>query len=460
MKIPSTPPDLWAAFGAMLEKAQKAGPPALSELSRRTAIAKPVDEKGRYLHWEDFRFKPAADGLSAFDRWVLMRRAREARKAATPFKDKAGRRFFLVKTDFIERALHEIDSRAHGGVRIDGAPPTRGEANSYLVRSLIEEPFSSSVFEGAVATRDQAKRIIREERAPRTPGERMIINNYRAIEFIKGKAGEPLTPALILEIHRLITKDTLDNPKKAGVFRDADDRIVVDDEAGEILHDPPPAAELPARVEALCRFANDDGAEGPFLHPILRAIILHFMFAYDHPFVDGNGRTARALFYWSVVKRGYWLLEFISISKQIREAPIQYGTAFLETETDGGDLTYFIHNQLDAVLKAIDALDAFLARKKSEVAALERALSSAAIKGSFNHRQIALLHQAARSPGATITIAGHRRVTGVSYLTARADLEGLASAGYFSKKKRGATSLYAPVRNLGAKLSVPPARSE
>jgi Fic family protein len=51
-----------------------------------------------------------------------------------------------------------------------------------------------------------------------------------------------------------------------------------------------------------------------FIHPVVRAIILHFMIGCGHLFVDGNGRTARALFYWSVLHQKYRLMEFISIS--------------------------------------------------------------------------------------------------------------------------------------------------
>jgi Fic family protein len=453
MKIPATPPDHRQAFIDLIVRASAGDPKAFSDFTRRVATAKTTDEKGRYLHWEDFRFKPAEDGLSAHDRWTFMRHAREARRTDAPFQDKAGRIFFFVKTDFIERALHDIDSRTRGGVRIDGAAPTQSEAKSFLVTSLIEEPFSSSVFEGAVATRDQAKKIIRENRAPKTLGERMILNNYRAIELLKTKKDEPLTPELLCEVHRLITQDTLDDPRKAGVLRDARDRIVVDDESGQVLHDPPQAGELQARIDALCRFANDDGADRAFVHPILRAIILHFILAYDHPFVDGNGRTARALFYWSALKHGYWLLEYVSISKQIREAPVQYGKAFLETETDEGDLTYFIHNQLEMILKAIDALYVFIERKKADIAELDAALSNSAAKAAFNHRQLALLHRGARAPGMSMTIAAHQRETGVSYLTARGDLEGLMAAGLFRKGKRGALSVYAPSKDIRARLA-------
>ncbi len=454
MKVPAIPPPFRDIFGEMVGAAAKAGPLALAALSSRTAAAQPVDDKGRYLHWEDFRFKPDEDGLSAAERWALMRRAREARRVETPLTDKTGARFFFVKTDAIERALHDIDSRTRGGVRFDGAAPSESEAQIFLVTSLIEEPFSSSVFEGAVATRDQAKKIINENRPPKTQGERMVLNNYRAIEFIKERKHEPLTTAMILELHRLVTRKTLQDASKEGAFRAPSDNIVVEHPAsGDILHTPPDAHELKERAKALCDFANAESDEGPFIHPVIRAIILHFMLAYDHPFVDGNGRTARALFYWSALSDGYWLLEFISISKQIKEASIKYGRAFLETETDDGDLTYFINNQLEMIARAIDALDVFIRRKKAEVHALERLLSSDGFRSRFNHRQLVLINRAARAPGLHITIEQHRATTGVSYLTARADLEGLAGARFLVKRKRGVLSVYGPAPDLQKMLA-------
>ena len=92
------------------------------------------------------------------------------------------------------------------------------------------------------------------------------------------------------------------------------------------------------------------------MHPAIRAIILHFWLAYDHPFIDGNGRTARALFYWLMLRHGYWLFEFISISEIILKAPVQYGEAFLYTETDQNDLTYFIIHQTEVIRKSMQSL--------------------------------------------------------------------------------------------------------
>jgi Fic family protein len=87
------------------------------------------------------------------------------------------------------------------------------------------------------------------------------------------------------------------------------------------------------------------------------------MLGYEHPFVDGNGRTARAVFYWSMKHHSYWLAEYISLSKEIKAAPVRYGQAYRLTETDDGDLTYFIVNQLEMITRAIKTFQSNLAKK-------------------------------------------------------------------------------------------------
>jgi Fic family protein len=121
--------------------------------------------------------------------------------------------------------------------------------------------------------------------------------------------------------------------------------------------------------------------------------------AYDHPFEDGNGRTARALFYWYMRTRGYWLVEYLSISRILRKAPSQYSKSFVLTETDERDTTYFVLYQLQVLQRAVEELYAYLRKKVAEVRSVE-----SLIKGSadFNHRQLALLSNAVRDPGAAL----------------------------------------------------------
>ena len=139
---------------------------------------------------------------------------------------------------------------------------------------------------------------------------------------------------------------------------------------GEIYHVPPPVEQLEERLEMMCAFANADMPG--FIHPAVRSIILHFWLAYDHPFVDGNGRTARALFYWSMLRHGYWLFEFISISSVINKARGRYASSFLLSESDDNDLTYFLLAQVTVIQQAITNLHAYLERKAGEVGALQR----------------------------------------------------------------------------------------
>jgi Fic family protein len=283
----------------------------------------------------------------------------------------------------------------------------------------------------------------------------MIVNNDAAMRFIRQNKGEALSPALVLEIHRIVTKGTLDNPEAAGRFRQpdlSDEEISVVDELGNVLHRPPEARELPERLRALCAFANNTD-EGLFVHPVLRAVLLHLWLAYDHPFVDGNGRTARALFYWSMASQGYWLAEYISISSVLRQAPGKYARAFLYTETDENDATYFLLHQLRVIRQAIDNLHAYLERKAAETRELElRLRRSPALGTQLNHRQLALLNHAIRHPHAEYLIEGHRTSHRVSYQTARADLLGLTAAGLLEQHKRGRTFVFFPASELPERL--------
>ena len=240
---------------------------------------------------------------------------------------------------------------------------------------------------------------------------------------------------MIRDIHRMVTENTLDRPEDAGRIQEpGEERVVVGHPTEDrIYHIPPPAEELPARMESLVAFANDVGSE-PFVHPLVRAIALHFYLAYVHPFVEGNGRTARALFYRSLLRQGYWLAEYISISRLLRRAPAQYGRAFLYTETDRSDFTYFLLHQLDVLHRSIEELWIYLDAKAAELQQVEQALRG---DSDFNHRQIDLLSHALRHPDGFYTIQWQQTRHGVTYPTAHRDLVELHELGLLKRRKVG-----------------------
>jgi Fic family protein len=317
------------------------------------------------------------------------------------------------------------------------------------VSSLVEEAITSSQLEGASTTRQVAKELLATGRKPRDRSEQMIVNNYQGMQFAQELADRPLTATDVLDLHRILTSDTLDDPGDAGRLQEpGDDRIAVFWHDGTLLHRPPAAAELRQRLDAMCRFANGELADG-FIHPVVRAIVLHFWMAYDHPFVDGNGRTARALFYWAMLHEGYWLAQYLSVSSILRKAPVQYARSYLHTETDDNDLTYFVIYQLQVIERSIKSLHDYLARKVAENREIEALLHGASV---LNHRQLVVIRDAIRDPSEPFTIQPQATRHRVTYESARSDLLGLERLGLLTKTRVGKKFVFHAVPELSRRL--------
>lgn len=197
---------------------------------------------------------------------------------------------------------------------------------------------------------------------------------------------------------------------------------------GDIAHTPPPHEGARQLLEDLCSFANNDSPDD-FIHPIIKGIIIHFMLAYIHPFADGNGRTARSLVYWYMMKKGYWLTEYLSISRIIYTNKAKYEKTFLYTEHDDNDLSYFIQFNLMAMKKAYEELKSYLQRKISERNSI---LMFKGVKG-INQRQAHILKLITEKGNEILTakeVATRFNITGH---TARADLQGLVRQGLMAE---------------------------
>lgn len=426
MKIPVTAPSLSDGILGV-------GRERLTEIVRSNPGPAP---EGKYRHWDTLRHITPPSGLGVEEWWAAIKLARHASSVTLPLRDKQGDSFWFAPVGVLQQMLMQVDRDASGQIRAGEQviePQTR---DAYIVKGLIEEAITSSQLEGASTTREVAKDMIQQGRAPRTHSERMIYNNYEALRFIRQFREAPLSPSLVFELHQILTDGTLEDASAAGRFRREDEDICVMDEKGTILHRPPHASELRERMEAMCAFANSRSAGTDFIHPVVRAIALHFWLAYDHPFVDGNGRTARALFYWSMASQGYWLCEYISISRILKTAPSRYARSFLYTETDENDLTYFILSQLAVVLRAITELFDHLDAKQRELRQTQDLIrQSQLLREQLNSRQLAIIRHAMKHPRFAYTIESHKNSNNISYGTARSDLLKLAEVGLLEQRQ-------------------------
>ncbi|WP_404415440.1 Fic family protein [Marinospirillum sp.] len=448
MKLPLTPPDLEVLLPALT------GPQLMQLVTQPLG---PGDMKGRYLHWDKLRHLVPPEGMTPEVYWAAIKQTRKRLYRSIPLKDKAGSPLVFCIPETLMQKILWISEQATGSIEGDARVRDPKTRQQYLISSLMEESISSSQLEGASTTRRVARELLRSGRTPRDHSEQMIVNNYRAMRFIREYREEPLTPSLVFELHRILTEGTLevDDQDKAGHFRSSADDICVFSKDDQLLHVPPVAAELEARLKALCVFANAEGeAEGEYIPPVVRAIIVHFMIGYDHPFVDGNGRTARALFYWVMARNNYWLMEYVSISRVIKQAPSQYMKAYLYTETDEMDLTYFLDHQLNVIQQAVTDLHAWLAEKVRALRESEEVLIGSSLQGRLNPRQLALLEHALKNPGHEYTIKEHQQAQGVVYQTARTDLMTLVEPyGLLRKVRLGKKDVFIAPAELKEKIA-------
>lgn len=426
MKLPVKPPSTIATLAKLRSRGDT--------LARLLSVPWDVAPDERYRHWDTFRHALPRSGFTAEQQWLMVKTARRQQYRPLPLVDTSGEPFvFCLPLPALEM-IASVDRFAHG---VDDSDVELEGSYSFLFDSIAEEAITSSQLEGASTTRAVAKEMLASGRAARTNSERMILSNFQALEYVREIASLPLTPERVLELHRRVTEGTLDEPTASGRLRRADEDTVIDDEVGNRLHTPPPYPQLEERMKLMCRFANGVGFDG-YMPPVVRAILLHFWLAYDHPFYDGNGRTARALFYWSMLNQGYSLIEYVSISNILRRARAKYSRAFLYVENDENDATYFVLYQLKVLLRAIESLQSWATRKLAE--------RSHVRDSSLNLRQLETLEFLLGGKSRQVTTPSHARKYSVGIETARLDLNELVSRGLAIRVRDGRSFVYVAVR--------------
>ncbi len=376
-----------------------------------------------YEYWDKVKYKPLPKGYTPEMLWTFVKASRL--RGMIPVWDKYG--INLCVTSQMQRICHDFDMKFGSFWEADNDSQS-SEKKYYLSSSLMEEAIYSSKMEGASTTRIVAKEMLRKKKSPQNKAQQMIVNNYTTIQYIVEHKDEPLTEKGLLYIHRLMTEKTLDNPEDAGRFRTNNDVVVANMVDGDIVHTPPAFEEIPEFVTTLCDFFNNDN-QGTFIHPIIKGIIIHFMVAYMHPFVDGNGRTARALFYWYMLKENYKLTEYMSISRVIAKSKTSYEKSFRYTENDGNDMGYFVAYNLRALEISFQQLRDYIQRKQRE----KKAASAFMKAGNINQRQALVLQRLLEEPDTIFTVKDLQEQFSVSSMTARKDLSDLVQQGYLEE---------------------------
>lgn len=372
----------------------------------------------RYLTLEEIRHRLQ---LSKGPKWKKLERdllaTRKAQSVLIEIKS-INKKFWFFESDCIREKLSLVQKI--GTEIYDKIHSAKTFEKDFVLNAGIEEALSSAIYEGANTTRARAKQFFAEEKTPKNKHEQMLFNNYLAMEWIKKNQTLEIDQNTLLKVHEIVTRKTLEGDlvNYSGKFRDDD--VFVGDHQG-VDHRKVP--------ESLDEAIKESTENMRFIHPLLQGVILHYLIAYIHPFFDGNGRTARTLFYLQSMKHNFNFVELLSISAHLKEHGGRYERSFLNANKHQGDITFFIDFALDSMLAALKEVEKkvnFL-QKIWKLQKDER----------LSDEQICLLQKMALNKFRTITIQEFANDTRRSHEMARIELKELAHLDLLSEEKKG-----------------------
>jgi len=394
-----------------------------------------------YLYWDKILFKePSPKNISKEELWFFIKFIRDSQSIKTIIKDKNGKVFSWSKLAYFEEFFHDLDMNTGGELFVEKSGINKGNKQKLITRGIMEEAIASSQLEGAATTRQAAKKMLREGRLPKNESEQMIVNSYLTMTLIEDEyKDKEMSMALLKELHHLITKNTLDSENEEPRLRKKGDPICVsDDVSGFVYHEGPDMEIVEKELDKLIRFANDETGES-FIHPIIKAIMLHFWIGYLHPFTDGNGRLARLLFYWYLMKKGYWAFAYLPISKVIKRSPKQYIMAYVHSEQDDNDLTYFIDYNIKKIKLAVNEFLEYLEKQSKENSKMKRTCEE---KYNLSIRQVQLLQYLHGDKEQRTSLVAHMNVNQVTKKTSSKDLKDLVNKEFLTRVKKGRSVYY------------------
>lgn len=412
------------------------------ELCRKYNLSKYLDEE--YYPREKLKYMEIPSEFNNSEELYFV--IRYLRKGSiTPVRSMSWEYFTMNIPPFVQKLLSDLDRKwveLQSDINF-----TQSEKNYFSQEWIIEEAISSSQIEWAQTTANQAKEIIMRNREPKNKHEIMIVNNYQAMLFITNEVKDvDLSENLLLDLQEIVTKNTLDDGWKSWRYRTDEDNIVVMNGATwEIYHRPPTVGIMKEEIKKLIDFANDK--DGTFIHPFIKATILHFWIGYLHPFCDWNWRTARAIFYRYLNKKWYKDFSYIPISRAINSSKKQYSTAFVYSEQEEHDLTFFLVYIAQKTEQAFREYKDFIIKQKEEHKNIQNIITS--IYGKIlNERQLSLISYFIENPEKYTNNSVYQNQFKVSKNTAKLDLLWLKDLNLLETRHVGKYTNYYPTKTL------------
>ena len=231
--------------------------------------------------------------------------------------------------------------------------------------AIICSAHSSTAIEGNRLSLEQVSDLAHGREVMATRKDKQEVKNYlNVLESIDKLAEESkITEDIILRIHKSVAEGTLENPSDCGVYRNRY-VVVANRITGEVFFRPPSNEDVPGLVRALVEWLNSTDVE--IIDPIIEAGIAHYEFARIHPFVDGNGRTARVLATLILYLRGFDTKQFFCLDDYYDSDRPAYYRALQSVDQNTLDLTNWLEYFIEGVSVSTAAVKERIIRLSSE----------------------------------------------------------------------------------------------
>lgn len=207
---------------------------------------------------------------------------------------------------------------------IENAPLVPAWEAKFRGEARLKAAHYGTALEGNDLTFNEARAVMegREDEVVARARDVQEVINYRSVlDFIEGlKDINNYTKDLLLQLHQLVVEKIVP-PEQTGQYRTSQ-VVLKNSVTGEIGFRPPQALDVPFLVDELLRWLNGDF--GKKEHPVLRAGVTHYVLAAVHPFIEGNGRTARALATLVLFNEGYDIKRFFALEEYFDKHAEEY----------------------------------------------------------------------------------------------------------------------------------------
>lgn len=252
---------------------------------------------------------------------------------------------------------------------IENAPLVPAWEARFREDALVRTVHHGTHIEGNELTIGEAEKLLSGAKIVGRERDIQEVLNYRnVLKFIEGYGNPEVTEEMLKHIHELTVHRILID-EAIGVYRKTQ-VVVKNSQTGEVTFRPPPAVEIPFLVSSFLQWLN--GTSTDDVHVVLKAGMAHYEVVRVHPFLDGNGRVARAVATLVLTKAGYDIKRFFSLEEHYDREPVAYYDALQAVGRSGGVLTpwleYFSEGlaiELTRIKEKVKSLSTDLKLKKS-----------------------------------------------------------------------------------------------